>query len=507
MKRRGTFIAAGLALGFLAAGLVALPAQATTAHTPATVVSKVTGPGSLSSTDTQWKVKATDLGILWDNGSGQTLAAFGDTFGTNWTGPGAGTPAGVDGDWRSQVLLRSSDTNLADGMTFDSAATDVPGHAKQLISAKHIDNDEITVIPTAGIAVGSRQYLSYMSVRHWGLPGEWTTNYASIAYSDDNGQTWVKDAGPRWDNANGTGNNQFQMQAFVHKDGYVYVYGTPSGRSGSLHLARVPENQVLSATAYQYWTGSAWLTGAESSAASVVSAPVSEISVAYNSYTGKYLMMYINGEDLVLRSSTTPQGPWSAPNTIVGPSDYPGFYGGFIHPQSSGNQLYFVMSQWNPYNTYLMKISLNTDATVAKPNLLNDPSFERNTALGGDWKCAGTCGIDNQHWGFSGDKNAWARHNSGWQDVHQSVAVTPNTQYTLSGFVRTSASSYAGFMGARTSSWQVISETTFSSVPGWTRYTVSFNSGANSSITVYGGIWTDHGDAWLQLDDFSLTQT
>ena len=61
-------------------------------------------------------------------------------------------------DWRSNVLLRSSDRNLSTGE----------------------DDGEITVIPTAGIAVGARQYLGYMSVRHWADPGQWDTNLAGI---------------------------------------------------------------------------------------------------------------------------------------------------------------------------------------------------------------------------------------------------------------------------------------------------------------------------------------
>src|SRR3954471_8609773 len=92
---------------------------------------------------------------------------------------------------RSNVLVRSTDPNLADGMYFATAATASNGLAKELIPSQKVDNVEITVIPTAGISVGTRQYLGFMSVRHWGAPGYWDTNRAGIAYSDDNGQTWI----------------------------------------------------------------------------------------------------------------------------------------------------------------------------------------------------------------------------------------------------------------------------------------------------------------------------
>jgi hypothetical protein len=161
-------------------------ADATSAHTPAAMIEKITGPGAINDTAGRWDIKSTDLGIMWDNGSGQVLTAFGDTFGATWTGPGGSGGS----NWRSNVLVRSSDTNLADGMWFSSAATAPNGLAKELIPSQKIDNVEITVIPTAGISVGSRQYLGFMSVRHWGVPGQWDTNRAGIAYSDDNGQNW-----------------------------------------------------------------------------------------------------------------------------------------------------------------------------------------------------------------------------------------------------------------------------------------------------------------------------
>ena len=39
-------------------------------------------------------------------------------------------------------------------------------------------------------------------------------------------------------------------------------------------------------------------------------------------------------------------------------SDYPKAYGGFIHPWSDGDDLYFTMSEWDSYNVYLMRAQL-----------------------------------------------------------------------------------------------------------------------------------------------------
>ena len=38
---------------------------------------------------------------------------------------------------------------------------------------------------------GNVQYVSFMSVKQWGSPGQWTTNYAAIAYSTDNGENFT----------------------------------------------------------------------------------------------------------------------------------------------------------------------------------------------------------------------------------------------------------------------------------------------------------------------------
>jgi hypothetical protein len=111
---------------------------------------------------------------------------------------------------------------------------------------------EVTVIPTAAISVpydnvyGARQYVNFMSVRSWDFGGAWTTNYAAIAYSDDNGQNWT--VAPQTIRAGSWlrsstrfvyGNQNFQQGAFVKPPadspdaGYVYSFGTPSGRMGS----------------------------------------------------------------------------------------------------------------------------------------------------------------------------------------------------------------------------------------------------------------------------------
>ena len=350
-----------------ATALSLLPVPAATAAgagsvASAVLVAKLTGPGSINQTDSRYHLKATDLGIMWDNGSGEVLTAFGDTFGDGWAGPGGGVGDGPTIDWRSNTLARSNDVNLSDGMTFTSVVQDRAGHAGELLGSKKMDNDEMTVIPTAGVSVGARSYLHYMSVRHWGDPGRWLTNYSGVAYSDDDGQSWYKDPNTRWKN-DAAGSDNFQMAAYAKADGYVYMFGTPNGRFGDVRLARVRQDEMLSLGAYEYWNGTGW-EGQESAAVPVVPAPVSELSVHYDTFLGKWLMMYLadNGSGIVLRTSSALTGPWSGERQVVSSAAYPGLYGGFIHPWSArlgGPDLYFTMSQWNPYNVFLMRTTVS----------------------------------------------------------------------------------------------------------------------------------------------------
>lgn len=510
MRRSSTKITVA-ALGALAIGALApitaaaaAPAPPPADHSPAVVVGKMTGPKSTSATDTTWKVTGTDLGIMWDNGQGEILTAFGDTFG-DWAGPGGG-----GGDWRSNVLLRSSDTDLSDGMSFDSAVEDAPGHAAEIIPSLKINGQEMTTIPTAGIAVGSRQYLAFMSVKQWGAPGAWDTNFSRIAYSDDNGETWNSTDGPQWTNT-ADGQHPFQMVAFERHDGYVYMFGTPNGRFGAAHVARVPEAQMLDKAAYSYWNGSTWVLGDDTAAVAIVPPNVAELSVQYSDHTGGWLMTYLDENlDLVLRTADSPEGPWSDRQRLASFADFPGLYGGYMHPWSEGGDLYFALSQWEPYNVYLLRAELDDNGTVVNPNLIQDPGFERaaDGSMPAPWACTGNCGIDINHaWAHGGTKQGWMRSNVGWIDVHQDVAVEPNTTYTFTGFVVTGGTPAEGSLGVRElgAGGATIGETTFETVGAYTRYSVTFHSGDRTQVQAFVGTHLN-GDRWVQIDDLSLVK-
>jgi hypothetical protein len=327
-------------------------------------IARVTGaalPGetlpSPNDTDRKDALLGTDLGILWDGGDGEIRIAFGDTYGKGWNGNGAGPD---QADWRSNTLALSRDADPDAGLAFTRMIWDTPGHAKELMHAGR-NAQEWTVIPTAGVSVNSRQFLHYMSVRHWGAPGYWDTNEGGLAYSDDGGASWTRPSAPLWPNTP-AGDSKFQQGAFAKLGDDVYLFGTPNGRHGDAFLAKVPSSALLDGGAYQYWDGSVWRTGGEAAARPVVRGPIAELSVAYNSYFHRWLMVTLDEDRhaLVLRDAPALVGPWTEKKVLASAQDYPALYGGYIDPiHNSGPNLYFTLSQWTPYNVFWMRCVLS----------------------------------------------------------------------------------------------------------------------------------------------------
>jgi hypothetical protein len=338
-------------------------------------VAWVTGPVSQNNTLARFSISGTDLGISWDNGSGQTLMAFGDTFGD----------CNVSGqEWRNNVLLRSDDNDLANGIDVPTAipgdsgsgsvvTVEKPFYSQQLIDALDVPYVEVTDIPTTAIAIGGVQYINYMSVRSWGDPGQWVTNFSAIAVSHDNGQTWTTDVSTLRVNVDAAlpgveqvnpDNAKFQMNAYVAgNDGYIYQFGTPNGRFGDAWLARFKPADILDLTKYEYYTNNAanrWSTEFGNLKA-VVPAPVSEMSVAWNEYLQRYIILYGNELQgrIVIRTAEHPEGPWSNAKTLFSSLQLNGMYAPFVHPKSSGRDLYFTASRWDDYNVMLLRTNLD----------------------------------------------------------------------------------------------------------------------------------------------------
>ncbi|HPY23036.1 MAG TPA: DUF4185 domain-containing protein [Mycobacterium sp.] len=379
----------------------------------------IPGLGWPQTNNTSWAgVYGTDLGIMWFNGeNGLTQLAFGDTF----SGPN------MTGDWRSNVLLLSDDTQLYNGLSLINT-----GYAYQFIPAARdavfFIGSEVTNIPSSAVYANGENYVNYFSVKSWDTPGRWTTNYSAISMYDPATDKWVlqrstiRSAG--WFRSSTpyvAGGQNFQQMAYVlqpedqvapGETRYLYAFGTPAGRAGSAYLSRVPETAITDLGQYEYWDGSTWVRDKPAVAAPVIGdspnstglvgciidlannpnffggwfagftgaktgGNVSEMSVQYNEYLDKYVVMYGDGlNNMQLRTADTPEGPWSDPIQVASSFQYPGLYAPMIHPLSGTGQLtdasgdpdvstlYWNMSLWGNYNVVLMKTDLTPLAPV-----------------------------------------------------------------------------------------------------------------------------------------------
>ncbi|UUO01431.1 DUF4185 domain-containing protein [Mycolicibacterium novocastrense] len=341
-----------------------------------TLVGWVTGPESPNNTIGRFAITGTDLGIMWDNGdpgNRQVLMAFGDTYGY----------CSVRGkQWRYNALLRTQDGALSKTVAVPDGALAnrysgsplwAPGLSKQIINSTKWAPNEKGIIPTAGVAVGGNQFVNFMSIKSWDADGRWTTNFSAIAVSPDNGEHWgvypgtVRAAreGDVPDARYVRGNENFQQGAFLKPgpgDPYLYTFGTPAGRGGAAYIARIPQGAVPDPNRYEYWNvdQNAWVPRDPGAATVVIPGPVGEMSAQYNTYLKQYVVLYCNGaNDVVARMAPAPQGPYGPEQLLVRASDVPGgIYAPFLHPWSTGKELYFNLSLWSAYNVMLMRTVL-----------------------------------------------------------------------------------------------------------------------------------------------------
>lgn len=324
-----------------------------------TQIAQLTGPDAMNDTETA-AVAGTDLGSMTNLGD-RTYFFFGDTFGER----DPESIGGQGGIWRSNVSAWTTDDDPTDGITFDGwAPADDLGWAEALVEGEHDPNDgegEVTKIPTHGFAIGETLYISYMSVSYWGEPGAWDANYAGLAKSADEGETWTALDAPRW-----PGHSNFiQVAPVMVSDGgeeHVYFWTIPAGRFGGVALMRVPatEQAVEDLSAYSYFAGTdddgapVWssdLTDAEL----VVEGTIGELSVMFSEYLDRWLMTYSDDGNAYIREGITPWGPWNDPIRLASGDEYPGLYSPYMNPRyvtDGGRRIHFSLSLWGPYNVF-----------------------------------------------------------------------------------------------------------------------------------------------------------
>ncbi len=134
------------------------------------------------------------------------------------------------------------------------------------------------------------------------------------------------------------------------------------------------------------------------------------------------------------------------------------------------------------------------------PAAFSNGGFESGLA---PWACQGQCGIDAGGLARTGTSNAWVRHDAGWNAVHQTIGVQANRTYRVSAWIRTSANNADGYLGLRTTGGQVLGETRYGRLDGYTNIVANVNTGSNTALQVFAGLWAN-GDTWAQIDDVTV---
>ncbi len=333
---------------------------------PTHKIKNLTGPGET----TRFGMEATDLGVPVRMPDGRLLFIFGDTF--------KGARVGA-GDWRSPVGLISSTRNLADGVTFSSAAGADPNTARQLVPYTHntLINGKMvsTVLPTDVLVIGKTIYLHVMVCQGLGNV-LWTEIWASR----DNARTWTK-AGR--DIPGDTWNGRFQMRTWERGgDGWVYVFSTGFQRDKGLILSRVLEGRVTEPDAYEPWgyKNNRWAWGNEPT--DVLTGRFGELNL--RRIENRWVLSFFDAEhyridSLVLSSPTA--NLFTAPRSTVfrggawgGENDATGIvaqlYGGYVIPGSTLKNCHFVVSQWNTQTNWpyrCMQFAADLSSSAVRP--------------------------------------------------------------------------------------------------------------------------------------------
>jgi hypothetical protein len=297
-----------------------------------------------------------DLGSVF-SWLGRTYIAFGDIFGCPLT-------PDEQPNWRAHALAFTTDTNLSNGITFNGWITNSAGNPRLLFRP---DPGGFAARPTHGVSVGNTGYLFYSNVTEQFTGGRWNCNSSSAAKSTNRGRTWQKL--PQLKRGSGNFN-----QVFLYKTrDFVYFFSIPCGRLGGVKLMRVRQAQIENRGAYEYLmdadNDNSWERDAAARAAIIVPAPVGELSVIRNNFTGGYIMSYLTGVPggtaIVMRIAPNIWGPWGSRIFVVGSNRFPCLYAPFTqdsYVREDGRIVYFRMSRFcpgfNPYSSYWMRMEL-----------------------------------------------------------------------------------------------------------------------------------------------------
>ena len=334
---------------------------------------------TLNLTASRYGLISTDLGVPFSH-NGRTFLLFGDSW----------------GETVGDAIAYTTDTNPEDGL--DLLFTTFQNGTYKPVTIPGISQGDFEV-PMEGVSVGSKMYI-YQTTDHSSAV---MMGRSVLAVSGDDGNTFSY----LYDFSNTHFINVSVVEVDVAKwpglpsgtgNGLV-VYGSGRYRQSDVRLAYQPADQIEIPQSLRYFAGldhnsnPLWSEN-EADAVPLFSQPlVGELSVSYNSFLHKWLMLYNCDQPrgINYRSADVPWGPWSEPQILFDPwkdkgychfmhvdwqfsrcdsvhdpgrqNEWGGEYGpyqfeNFAIGNDSTTTIYYTLSTWNPYTVVLMKSTL-----------------------------------------------------------------------------------------------------------------------------------------------------
>lgn len=350
-----------------------------------------TPPFAYNRTESRFGIRGTDLGASFIH-KDKVYFLFGDTVRVNQT--------------RAQVNLDSiaysEDENASDGISL-RFYEDPPSVSPPIKQGAYN-------VPLDGVSVNDRMYV-FFSDGTYEVGDKVLVKRTVQTRSDDDGRTFrlcYAFSQDKFINISVERGRLDRMTAgglkWIPNTEVLWIWGSGRYRSSDVYLAVLPLSNIETGAGVKYFAGRSGLapvwSSEESDAEALFCAGcVGELSVRRNPFLNRYLALY-NGDNprgIIMRSSATPYGPWSAepvrvfnvrdgycrfmhqawdeedgeskcdhtqdnisPSGGMRDGESGGEYGPYqITKYATGvegqwTQIYFVMSTWNPYQVMLM---------------------------------------------------------------------------------------------------------------------------------------------------------
>jgi hypothetical protein len=356
---------------------------------------------TLNRTESRVGLAGTDLGVSFEH-NGRLYFLFGDTWPTEGAGYNSYRPR--DGDSIASTL----DTNPEDCIDLQFVTAPDGWYLSPQVPGISLGNFEV---PIAGFSANGKMYV-FFSTDHSEQQVMGRTVLASL--SDDEARSpfhYVYEASrDKFINISPVIVNNADIPGLPDRQGQgLLMWGSGRYRQSDPYLAYVPLSTVEDKQTWRYFAGMeagslqpVWSTKESDAMPLFVQPCIGELSVAWNSFLQKWLMLYNcdSPRGINFRVADQPWGPWSPPAVLFDPwadggychfmhadscecdsvydsmfdSDRPrqwewgGEYGPYQIPRyttgdATSTTIYYTMSTWNPYQVVLMKSTLRLEPT------------------------------------------------------------------------------------------------------------------------------------------------